>query len=125
MLKQIKEREFGEVNRLVNNLRKKTEEFLKKYSKSEKEAISALELVEKKKELEKDLSKEKSQLREIISTIKTLENEESESKTKYQICQEREKDLEIADYSNLDKLNISEDPQEESSIQVQIEIPPK
>ncbi|CAI2162200.1 17137_t:CDS:2, partial [Funneliformis geosporum] len=75
MLKQIKEREFGEVNRLVNNLRKKTEEFLKKYSKSEKEAISALELVEKKKELEKDLSKEKSQLREIISTIKTLENE--------------------------------------------------
>ena len=80
IIEQIKVNELGEVNEALNELRKKTQIFLKRYDKDENRAIDISELIDEREALATDLSKDKeennsSQLNNIVLAIKTLEGE--------------------------------------------------
>lgn len=80
ILEQVKVSELGKVNEALNDLRTKTQLFLKRYDKDENRAIDISELIEGRRELATDLNKEKkesntSQLNNIVLAIKILEGE--------------------------------------------------
>ncbi|RHZ35712.1 hypothetical protein [endosymbiont GvMRE of Glomus versiforme] len=80
IMEQIKKNELGKVNQALNSLRDQTKAFLEKYDEDDNGVIDISELIEKRKELGTDLSKEKaeeenSQLGDIVLAIKGLERE--------------------------------------------------
>jgi len=80
ILNQIEKKDLGEVNKVLNDLRKKVEAFLDKYDKDKNRTIDIFELIEKRDDLSTDLGKENkvnegvSQLGNIVKTTKELED---------------------------------------------------
>ncbi|CAI2190069.1 8895_t:CDS:2, partial [Funneliformis geosporum] len=103
ILEQVKVSKLGEVNEALNNLRTKTQLFLKRYDKDENRVIDISELIEERKDLATDLNKDREENNEETLETQKLEKslfEEKEDYQKIDLDEYLEEKMEIAPKGN-------------------------